>query len=81
MSDKLVDIRTPLAVSRHARVEVGADGVLHVLVGNVTLHLDRPICEELATTLARAVVALAQHKPRRKPPRLSLVEPRDGAPE
>jgi hypothetical protein len=73
MSDHLVDVRTPLAVSRHTRVEVGNDGVLHVLVGGVTLHLDRRICEELTTTLARAMVTLARETPRRKAPKLSLV--------
>lgn len=33
----------------------------------VTLHLDRAVCEELTTTLARAMVALAQAKPKRRP--------------
>jgi hypothetical protein len=33
MNDQLVDVRTPLAVSRNARVEIGRDGVLHVLAG------------------------------------------------
>lgn len=73
MSDQLIDVRTPLAVSPHARVEVGRDGVLHVLVGGVTLHLERRLGEELATTLARAVVVLSRQKARRSPPKLRLI--------
>jgi len=80
MSDQLIDVRTPLAASPHARIEVGRDGVLHVLVGSVTLHLERRICEELATTLARAVVVLARQKARRAAPKLSLVAPHLDAP-
>jgi hypothetical protein len=78
MSDQLVDIRTTLAASAQTRVDIGQDGVLHVLAGPITLHLDRRACEELTTTLARAMVALAQAQPRRKPPALSVVRP--GAP-
>lgn len=79
MSDRLVDVRTPLATSEHARVEMGQDGVLHVLVGAVTLHLDQAVAEELTTTLARAMLALrraerAASKPAAsKPRRLELV--------
>lgn len=60
MSKRLIDVRTELARSPHTRVEIGEDGVLHVLAGPVTLHLDRKICEELTTTLARSLVALAR---------------------
>lgn len=67
MSESLIDIRTELAASPRTRVELGQDGVLHVLAGPVTLHLDRAVCEELTTTLARAMVALAQAKPNRRP--------------
>jgi len=74
MSDQLIDIRTPLATSEHARVELGRDGVLHVLAGPVTLHMERAICEELTTTLARAMVALARIQPKRTRPALTLVE-------
>jgi hypothetical protein len=79
MSDQLIDVRTPLAVSPHARVELGRDGVLHVLVGGVTLHLERGLCEELTTTLARAVVRLSRRVPRRAA-KLSLVSRHDDAP-
>jgi hypothetical protein len=58
LSERLVDVRTPLAASEHARVEMGQDGVLHVLVGSVTLHLEQAVGEELTTTLARAMLAL-----------------------
>jgi hypothetical protein len=73
VSDQLIDVRTPLAVSEHVRVEIGRDGVLHVLAGPVTLHLDRRRCEELTTTLARGMVALCKIE-RRTAPRLSLVQ-------
>jgi hypothetical protein len=73
MNDQLVDVRTPLAVSRNARVEIGRDGVLHVLAGPVTLHLERAACEELTTTLARAMVVLAQLEPKQLHPTLALV--------
>jgi hypothetical protein len=41
MSDRLIDVRTLLAASAQTRVEIGQDGVLHVLAGPVTLHLER----------------------------------------
>lgn len=67
MNERLIDIRTELAASPRTRVEQGQDGVLHVLAGPVTLHMDRAVCEELTTTLARAMVALARNEPRRRP--------------
>jgi hypothetical protein len=73
MSDELVDVRTPLAVSPNARVELGRDGTVHVLAGPITLHLDRPMCEELTTTLARAMVILAKSAPKQRRPALELV--------
>ena len=73
MSEQLVDVRTPIAASEHVRVELGRDGVLHVLAGPVTLHLDRARCEELTTTLARAMVVLMSVFPRDSKPRLKLV--------
>jgi hypothetical protein len=54
-------------------VEIGQDGVLHVLAGHVTLHLDRDMCEELTTTLARAVIKLAKSDPRQRRRELRLV--------
>jgi hypothetical protein len=73
MSEKLIDVRTPLAVSKNARVDLGRDGVLHVLAGPVTVHMDRASCEELTTTLACAMVALARLHPKNRPPVLALV--------
>jgi hypothetical protein len=74
MSERLIDIRTELAASAHTRVEVGQDGVLHVLAGPVTLHMDRAVCEELTTTLARAMVTLARTQTeRRRAPSLRLL--------
>lgn len=73
MNHPLMDIRTELAASPHARVEIGEDGVLHVLAGPITLHLDRGFCQELTTTLARAMVVLARSTPKRRAPALCLV--------
>jgi hypothetical protein len=73
MSDQLIDVRTRLAASPRTRVEIGQDGVLHVLAGHVTLHLERAVCEELTTTLARAMVLLTRSEPKRPAPALSLV--------
>lgn len=73
MSDELIDVRTPLAASKSARVEIGRDGVLHLLAGPVTLHMDRATCEEITTTLARAMVALAEIHPKGRAPALALV--------
>lgn len=73
MTDQLMDVRTALARSPNARVEIGVDGVLHVLAGPITLHLDRARCEELTTTLARAMVAL-RALDERQPPALRLVQ-------
>lgn len=74
MSDELIDIRTPLAASENARVDLGRDGVLHLLAGPVTVHMDRATCEELATTLARAMIALARLHPKPRPPALAVVD-------
>ncbi len=73
MKEDLIDIRTELASSQRTRVEIGRDGVLHVLAGPVTLHLDRMVCEELTTTLAKAMVILARSRVKRRGPALSLV--------
>ncbi len=73
MSDGLIDVRTPLAVSENVRVELGEDGVLHVVTGLLTLHLERDQCEELTTTLARALVRLHKLKKPRARPNLRVV--------
>jgi hypothetical protein len=66
------DPSNPLAASPNVRVEHSA-GVLHVLCGPITLHLSRAACEELTTTLAKAVVRLARREVER--PALALVPP------
>jgi hypothetical protein len=73
MNEAPVDVRTPLAVSPSARVEVGEDGTLHVLVGPVTLHVHRHLCEELTTTLAVAMVRLHERDEKRAARTLHLV--------
>jgi hypothetical protein len=73
MSDTLVDVRTPLAVSENVRVEVGSDGALHIVTAVMTLHLQREQCEELTTTLARALVRLHKLNAAPKQPRLRVV--------
>jgi hypothetical protein len=66
VNETLTDVRTPIAISPSARVELGRDGTLHVLVGPVTLHVDRHFCEELATTLAVAMVRLYERDDQRR---------------
>lgn len=73
MSDRLIDVRTPLAVSQNVRVELGRDGGLHVVTAMLTLHLPRAQCEELTTTLARALVRLHKLNAPRKRPSLRVV--------
>ena len=80
MNDELVDVRLPLARSATARVEIGRDGVLHVLAGPVTIHMDRARCEELTTTLARAMVALSKMD-RSRTPELRLIPGLDTEPD
>ena len=70
---ELMDIRTPLAVSPNARVEIGEDGIVHVLAGPVTLHLENSVCEELTATLARAMVGLSRRTNRPRTPALRLI--------
>jgi hypothetical protein len=81
VSDSLIDVRTPLAVSQNVRIELGADGRLHVVTPQLTLHLERDACEELTTTLARGLVRLHKLKAPRCRPSLRVVgeEPRDSA--
>ena len=74
MKDGLIDVRTPLAVSENVRVELGENGALHVVTALITLHLERDQCEELTTTLARALVRLHKlSKPARRPPNLRVL--------
>lgn len=79
MSDRLIDVRTPLAVSENVRVEVGNDGGLHIVTAMLTLHLPREQCEELTTTLARALVRLHKLNAPRKRPKLRVVGREDAA--
>ncbi|HET6339394.1 MAG TPA: hypothetical protein VFG30_39535 [Polyangiales bacterium] len=78
MSDSSIDVRTPLAVSENVRVELGRDGGLHVVTAMLTLHLPRAQCEELTTTLARALVRLHKLNAPRKRPSLRVVGDDDG---
>lgn len=65
-----------LASSPGARIELVGDEIVHVHVGPLSLRLERAACEELTTTLARAMVHLA--RARRRAPTLTLLpEPRD----
>jgi hypothetical protein len=80
MSDEPIDVRTPLASSENVRVDAGPDGVLHLHVGPLTLHLHRDRCEELTTTLARAMVGLARAERAAKAPKLRLVRPGSDVP-
>jgi hypothetical protein len=69
----LIDVRTPLAVSENVRVELGENGSLHIVTALLTLHLERDQCEELTTTLARALVRLHKLKKPRRTPALRIV--------
>lgn len=64
-----------LAGSPGVRVELADDGLLHVHAGPVTLRLERAACEELTTTLARAMVLLARSRRR---PDLTLITDVEG---
>jgi hypothetical protein len=75
---ELIDVRTVLASSRNARVEIGRDGVLHVLAGPITIHLERAVCEELTHTLAQAMAALCRRSAER--PLLRIVQRQTGDP-
>jgi hypothetical protein len=73
MTNKSANGRTELAASTSTRVEIDEEGVMHVLSGGVTLHLDEEACEELATTLARAVIALSRSRATPRKGKLRLV--------
>jgi hypothetical protein len=77
---KLVDVRTPLAVSENVRIEMGVDGGLHVVTPRVSLHVDRDECEELTTTLARAMVRLSKLDKASARPALRVVKSDDSTP-
>jgi len=81
MNERLIDVRTQLAASPSTRIEIGEDGVLHILAGPVTLHLDRAVCEELTTTLARAMLVLARRAAKRRAPPLCLVNNETALPD
>lgn len=79
MSERLVDVRTPLAASANVRIELGSDGELHVVSPRLTLHLDRAQCEELTTTLARGLVRLHKLNAPRPRPSLRVVSDPEGS--
>ena len=73
MSDKLIDVRTPLAMDQDVRVEIGNSGEMYVVMPALTLHLERKVCERLTNTLARALVRLHKLEKARERPRLHVV--------
>ena len=54
--------RTELATGPNCQVEIDEHGMLHVHAGDVSLELDQAACEDLATTLARAVITLSKRQ-------------------
>lgn len=60
-----------LASSPGYRVELADDGIIHVHAGPLSLRLAREACEDLTTTLARAMVHLARLCP--KKPRFEVI--------
>jgi hypothetical protein len=53
-----------LAASGALRVLITPAGELRLIAPRFVIGMDRETCEELATTLARAVVELARRRPR-----------------
>ena len=60
VGEDVVEIRETLSEASQTRLDRGEDGVLHILVGPVTLHLDQAVCAELATTLAPGLMRLIE---------------------
>ena len=60
---KNVETRTLLARNQSSIVEICERGVLHVQVGSTALHLSRKQSEELATSLAIAMVQKEKNTP------------------
>jgi hypothetical protein len=73
VNEQLIDVRTPLAASENVRVEVGRDGEVYVVTNSVTLHLEQVRCEELTTTLARAMIRLRKLEAARARPALRVI--------
>jgi hypothetical protein len=63
-----------LAASSIARVVCTRRGELRLHAAHFVIGMDRETCEELATTLARAVIELSRRAPKRPAPRLRLVD-------
>lgn len=80
MSDKLIDVRTPLAAAEGVRVEVGRDGASYVVMPALTLHLDRAAIGQLSSTLARAMARLQRIEAAAMTPRLRMVRPEADVP-
>ena len=68
-----VEVRETLSSASTTRLDIGDDGVLHLPVGPVTIHLDQPTCEELTTTLATGLLKLVKRKKTVELPDLRLV--------
>jgi hypothetical protein len=51
-----------------------SSGELRLIAPRFVIGMDRETCEELATTLARAVLALASRSPRERPRLLRVLE-------
>jgi hypothetical protein len=81
VNDKLIDVRIPLAASDNVRVEVGRDGEVYLVTQSVTLHLAQARCEELTSTLARAMLRLRKLEAARARPALRMVPAANGARE
>ena len=60
MSENVGEVRETLSEASQTRLDRGEDGVLHILVGPVTLRLDQAVCAELTTTLATGLMRLIE---------------------
>ena len=58
----IVEVRETLSGASTTRLDLDEDGVLHLLVGPLTIHLDQPTAEELTNTLATGLLKLMKRK-------------------
>ena len=78
MKFKGMEIRELLSQGPTTRLDIDGDGILHLLIGPVTIHLDKLSAIELATTLSVGLVKVLKTKHQTSTPILRLVTPNDG---
>ena len=68
-----VEIREILSQGTNKRLDIGEDDTLHLLVGPLTIQLDKPSAIELATTLSIGLVKTIEAIQRTKLTALRLI--------